>query len=59
MIGVYLLLAKQNLVWPMITGKMQWKSKEAVPKLTFRPIWVGGLTATLVGLLFLWLFTWS
>ncbi len=48
MIGAYFVLAKVNLLFPMITGKMHWNSEAAAPNLTFGRWWVGLLLLVVV-----------
>lgn len=48
MVVLYLLLAKQNLVRPMVTGKMHWKSPAVAPELQFASNLKGLLLAVIV-----------
>lgn len=58
MIFLYWLMAKQNLVRPMITGKMNWKSSVAAPKLDIASTSRGLLLAIVVVLAFGWMGDW-
>ena len=58
MVVLYLLYAKVNLVWPMITGKLRWISDTVAPDVKFQHWWIGALClffcAAGAGLLFGW-----
>lgn len=58
MIFVYLLYAGQNLVRPMITGRMNWHAQTDLPQLTFQKIRVGAICALLSAVLVGWLCGW-
>jgi len=55
MIFLYWLVAKQNLVLPMISGKIRWLDNKSVPLIKYPSIWVGLATAVGVSVFFLWL----
>lgn len=58
MILLYKLRAGQNLILPMITGKMQWPDSEKLPDYTAQRWWVGLLLLVLVFSLAFWVFKW-
>lgn len=45
MVFVYLFRAKQNLIIPMITGRMRWTQQLAVPEVRLAPAWLGFVLA--------------
>lgn len=45
MVFVYLLRAKQNLITPMITGRMRWIQPSSPPTVRWAPFWVGFILA--------------
>lgn len=47
MIAVYFFVARQNLVKPMITGKMNWISAKAAPDVRFGSFYIGLIIALL------------
>lgn len=51
MIGLYLIVGKQNLITPMITGKMQWTSSKAAPEVKFARFVTGLLIAAIAFLI--------
>lgn len=41
MVFVYLLRARQNLITPMITGRMRWAQPHSPPEVRWVPFWIG------------------
>ena len=58
MVAVYLLYAGQNLVRPMVTGRMSWPGQTALPELLVRKSGVGAMCAVLSAALVGWLCGW-
>lgn len=57
MLLLYWLVAKQNLVLPMISGKMHWSDNKSAPTIKYPPMWMGLITAAGVSVFFVWLFS--
>lgn len=58
MVFLYLILAKQNLIGPIVTGKMRWKSNSAPPELRIASPLRGLVLAIIVLCAFGWLGDW-
>ena len=48
MVFAYLLLARQNLIRPMITGMMAWPHNQPIPDNRFAPAWRGFIIAAII-----------
>ncbi len=58
MVLLYLFRAGQNLITPMITGRLRWLDKAKPPSVRFAPNWVGLVTFATCTLLIAWILGW-
>jgi len=58
MILLYKVLARQNLLWPMITGRMRWPTYTSLPEVVFQKFWVGVTCAVLIAAVVGWVCRW-
>ena len=58
MVLLYLILAKQNLVLPMLTGKIKWKTASTAPELRIAPSSRGFVLAAIVVCTMGWIGDW-
>lgn len=54
----YLFYARQNLIWPMIIGRMGWGDSTSAPDVKFGAVWLGLVLALVVGFGFGFLLGW-
>ncbi|MBX2881658.1 MAG: cytochrome b/b6 domain-containing protein [Granulosicoccus sp.] len=58
MIAAYYIIARRNLLLPMLSGKLHWPAEQSLPAVKFQQWWVGLLGFAVCALVVGWLVGW-